>query len=111
MRTLFLNFAKLQIPQITCDDLSFPFIWFCVATIGVCVFGALTSVGALFYFKSYSREVTRMLTGACLLFGPFVLLVGIVQMFHGADDGIAWLCAGVFMVAFGIIKLIANSRK
>ena len=54
LRTLFLNFAKLQIPQITCDDLSFPFIWFCVATIGVCVFGALTSVGALFYFYNQS---------------------------------------------------------
>ena len=55
LRTLFLNFAKLQIPQIMCDDLSFPFIWFCVATSGVCVFGALTSVGALFYFAVINK--------------------------------------------------------
>ena len=27
-----------------------PFVVFCLATIGVCVFRALTSVGALFYF-------------------------------------------------------------
>ena len=51
----FLNFAKLQIPRIECDDLSFPFIWFCLATIGVCVFGALTLVGALFLFKGWLR--------------------------------------------------------
>jgi len=38
-----------------CDDLLFPFIWFCLATIGVCVFGALTSVGALFNIRGGNK--------------------------------------------------------
>ena len=32
------------------------FLFICVATIGVCVFGALTSVSALFYFLEHTME-------------------------------------------------------
>ncbi len=39
----------MQIPPMNVQDIPRSFE-FCFATIGVCVFGALTSVGALFYF-------------------------------------------------------------
>ena len=34
----FLNLAKMQIPTGRMSDTIIPFIWFCVAAIGVCVF-------------------------------------------------------------------------
>ena len=35
---LLLNLVKAQIPTGSMSDTVIPFIWFCVATIGVCVF-------------------------------------------------------------------------
>ena len=82
LRTLFLNFAKLQIPQITCDDLSFLFIWFCVATIGVCVFGALTSVDALFYFT----EVKEMKNKFKQILSLILMITLIINVFAGCEE-------------------------
>ena len=38
--------------------LTFPFIWFCLATIGVCVLCAPASVGALFYFAEIKSALS-----------------------------------------------------
>ena len=46
---LLLNLAKTQIPTGSMSDTIIPFIWFCVAAIGVCVFRCVASVTHLFY--------------------------------------------------------------
>ena len=46
-----MNLAKTQIPRLSMCRIYIPISnSICLATIGVCVFRALTSVGALFYF-------------------------------------------------------------
>ena len=46
---LLLNLAKTLIPTGSMSDTIIPFIWFCVAAIGVCVFRCVASVAHLFY--------------------------------------------------------------
>ena len=45
---LLLNLAKTLIPTGSMSDTIIPFIWFCVAAIGVCVFRCVASVAHLF---------------------------------------------------------------
>ena len=49
---LLLNLVKTQIPTGSLSDTIIPFIWFCVAAIGVCVFRCVASVAHLFYMLS-----------------------------------------------------------
>ena len=53
---LLLNLVKSQIPTGSMLDTIIPFIWFCVAAIGVCDFRCAASVAHLFY----------MLIGGCM---------------------------------------------
>ncbi len=46
------EFDKMQIPYNGVILYRNPLYLVCLATTGLCVFGALTSVGALFYFKT-----------------------------------------------------------
>ena len=46
---LLLNLVKMQIPTGSMSDTIIPFIWFCVAAIGICVFRCVASVAHLFY--------------------------------------------------------------
>ena len=46
---LLLNLAKTLIPTGSMSDTIIPFIWFCVAAIGVCVFRCVASVAHIFY--------------------------------------------------------------
>lgn len=46
----YMRFAKSQIPSSYCVRVSFRILGICLATIGVCAFGAVTSVAAFFIF-------------------------------------------------------------
>ena len=54
------------------SDTIVPFIWFCVATIGVCFFGVLTSVGTLFLQKGITMGYIYIAIGIVAVF--FVLI-------------------------------------
>ena len=57
-----MNFVKVQIPRIRTQRILSLTISICLATIGVCVLGALTSVGALFYLKEKTMEEKKVTT-------------------------------------------------
>ena len=84
------------------------FIWFCVATIGVCVFGAPALVGALFILYFGGKEMKK--TGQ-LIFNIFwVILIGIPTTISSALAG-ASLCLTIIGIPLGLqyfkyIKLI-----
>ena len=50
-----MNLEKLQIPSGYCVRVSFRMLEICLATIGVCDFDALTSVGAFFIFRKVAK--------------------------------------------------------
>ena len=63
---LLLNLVKSQIPTGSMLDTIIPFIWFCVAAIGVCDFRCVASVAHLFYMligdiyeQRYSKKNNR----------------------------------------------------
>lgn len=59
-----MSFVKSQTPSSYCVRISFRVLEICLATIGVCAFGAATSVAAFFYYfykeKDYGIGIRQM---------------------------------------------------
>ncbi len=79
---LLLNLVKAQIPTGSMSDTIIPFIWFCVAAIGVGVFRCVASVTHLFYVligenmrKNILKKVIDV-TGVELTPGELVVCLG-----------------------------------
>jgi len=81
LRILLSNLVKAQIPTGSMADTIIPFIWFCVAAIGVCVFRCVASVAHLFIFMGdmVSKSIERMIvdiTGVELKPGESAVCLG-----------------------------------